>query len=201
MTMTLDHLDQIARDVAFHLEVRRPRRLRGVDIKARALTQVERWIIGDTLAARRRIGRDYRHAVLRRCAVRTGLGGEIIFRAGEPREPNQIRKRPLARWREHGERHLRAGRCALVMRVRKRAAVDAMCLRDLHSSPLRTAGFQPALMLKHAPSGARFTRNAGCKPATGRLVLFSAVFLEAIHQLGVCVRLREDFIAVVVPAE
>ena len=71
--------------VIVHAVVRSPRCLRGVDVEARALAQVITFRIGHVVAARTGVRTHDRDAVLRRVALRAGLGDEVLLVAGQPR--------------------------------------------------------------------------------------------------------------------
>ena len=79
----LDERRQLVDDVALHAKVRRPRRLGGVEVEARALPEVVAFGIGHALAARAGVGRDDHHAVLGGIALRAGLGDEVLLAAGQ----------------------------------------------------------------------------------------------------------------------
>ena len=86
-----DQRGQLRRHVVVHAVMRRPRRLCGVDVEARALAQVVTVRIGDLVAARAGVGRDQDHAVLGGIPLRAGLGDEVLLGAGQAGQPVQHR--------------------------------------------------------------------------------------------------------------
>ncbi len=125
----LDQRRQLVDDVVMHPVVRGPRRLRGVDIEARALAQVVALGIGDLVAARAGVGCDQDHAVLGRVTLRAGLGDEVLLVAGEAAEPVQDRQLPRLRLRrqEDREAHRAAERCGpMLVHVLPAAEAGAM---------------------------------------------------------------------------
>ena len=129
--------DQFVRDIGLHAEVRSPGRLGRIDIEARALAQVIGRIIGHTLAARRGVGRDDDDAVFSGGAIGAGLGGEIVLGAGQARQPDQHRERPLPARREDRQGHRCAGHGAVVLQIAQGSAVDDVGLGGLHQSTTR----------------------------------------------------------------
>src|SRR5690606_26977573 len=132
--LSVDQIDQLARDIALHAEMRRPRRFRRIDIKARALAQIIGVVIGDTLPARRSVGRDDDDAVFGGGLVGPGLGGEVVLGAGQARQPDQDRERPLSRRNKDRQRHGRARRRAVVLQIAQRPAVNDVALDRFHKT-------------------------------------------------------------------
>jgi hypothetical protein len=80
---------QLLGDVALHLEMRGPGLLRRIDVEGRTLAQVERRIVGYTFTARTGVRRHDGHSESGRGQVGPGLGGEVLFGAGQSRQPDQ----------------------------------------------------------------------------------------------------------------
>ena len=81
-----DQRRQFSRDVVVHLIMCSPRRLRCIDIKSRALTQiVARRVVGNAGPARAGIRHHQRQAEVCGIALRAGLGAHIVIGAGETR--------------------------------------------------------------------------------------------------------------------
>ena len=78
---------QFLRDVVVHLVVLGPGLLSGVDVKASALAEVIRIIVGDIVTTRARIWRDNDQAKLTGDTLCARLGGEVLFGAGETTKP------------------------------------------------------------------------------------------------------------------
>ena len=77
--------------------MRRPRRLRRVDIEARADAEIPRiGLARHVRAARARIRHHQREAVLRRALLRAALDRERLLGAREPREVEQRRHWPTS---------------------------------------------------------------------------------------------------------
>ena len=75
---------QLFRDVIPHAEMRRPRVLRCIDVKACTLAKVIGLVIGHAIATRRRVGENHRNSRLRCKPLCGGLGHGVFMRAGEP---------------------------------------------------------------------------------------------------------------------
>ena len=101
-----DQVRQFLDDVVMHPVVRRPRVLRGVEVKAGALPEVVGRIIGNQFAARTGVRRDEDHAMLGGVALRARLGDEVLFGAGETGQPVQHRQRRGFRLRGQIDREL-----------------------------------------------------------------------------------------------
>ena len=130
---------QIARDIAFHLEVLGPGRLRGIDIKGRALAQVIGGIVGHAVTARAGVGRDEGQTQSGRRFIGRGLGREVLFGAGEARQPDQEREGARPWWLEEREAHGRTRGGTVVPAKAQRAPMDAMLLEDLGHGCTATA--------------------------------------------------------------
>ena len=126
---------QLLRHVIFHAEMRGPGRLRGVDVKTRALAQVIGRVIRHASAARAGIGRHHDQPVLRRPLLRPGLGDEVLLGAGQPRKPIQNRAffSRQCRWRQvNAEFHGRARAGAVVLPDFLAAAKTGVLFKALH---------------------------------------------------------------------
>ena len=82
---------KLARDIGIHPVVRRPRRLRGIDIKAGAETKVvgALGIARHVRPPRAGVRRHQRDPELGCCTLGPGFDDEILFRAGESRQEPQ----------------------------------------------------------------------------------------------------------------
>lgn len=127
---------QLARDPAFHAEMRRPGRLGGVEVEARALAQVIGRVVGHALATRRGIGHHEDQPELGGEALGAGLLGEVGLGAGEAgQEPEEGELRPRlagSRRQVEAEAHRRAGHRAVVAAHKLRAAEAPRAGKDLH---------------------------------------------------------------------
>ena len=92
---------QFAAHVVVHAVMRIPRRLRGVDVKPRAQTEVPGAvrISRYSIAARAGIGRKHGDAMFGRITLCTCLDDEVLVGAGEARQPDQQRNGTLLRLR------------------------------------------------------------------------------------------------------
>ena len=123
-------------DVVPHPEVRRPGRLRRVDVEPGPLPEVVGRVVGDALAARRGVGEDHRDPLVGRPALRAGLGHRVLVRAGQPRQVPEHRHLPVLRLRRQVDRegHLAAAGLGGVA-VDALHAAEGRVLRDVFIQP------------------------------------------------------------------
>lgn len=85
-----DQLRQLVHDVVVHLVVRGPRLLGGIDVKPCTLAKVVALgVVGDMFAAWAGVGGHHDDAVLGGIALGLAFGDEVLFVAGQAREPVQ----------------------------------------------------------------------------------------------------------------
>ena len=122
--------------------MRGPRLLRGIDVEARALAEVVAVGIGHVVASRTGVGTDDGDAVLRRVALRAGLGDEVLLGAGQARQPVQHRAF-LARQRGgrqiDAELHVGAGAAAGVLPDFLPAAEAGVVFDAIHEALLHSS--------------------------------------------------------------
>src|SRR5690606_3235114 len=94
--------------------------------------QVIGGVVGHAFAARGGVGRDDDDAVFGGGLIGARLGGEVVLGAGQPRQPDQDRKRPLPRRNKDRQRHGRARRRAVVLQIAQRPAVNDVALDRFH---------------------------------------------------------------------
>ena len=109
-----DQLWQLIRNIGIHCEMRRPGRLRRIDIEPGALPQIIGLVIGDAVAARAGVGGDEDHAEFSRDALRPRLLRHVVFGAGEAREVIERRARTVLRRQENRAAHRRSRRRAVM---------------------------------------------------------------------------------------
>ena len=122
-------LAQLPEHVVVHAEVLRPRRLRGIEVEARAAAEFPVvGLAGDAGVARAGVAGHEHEPELRRDALRAGLDGEGLLGAGEARQIEQHRHLALLRLRRliDREAHRQADHLRLVAVEPLRAAKAAM---------------------------------------------------------------------------
>jgi hypothetical protein len=82
----LDERGQFLRHVGLHAEVRRPRRLRGIDVEAGALSEVVAVGVGHAFATRAGIGRHENQTKFCTGAAEFAFLGHICMGAGQTRQ-------------------------------------------------------------------------------------------------------------------
>ena len=133
-----DSINQVFGDVAFHLEMRCPRGLRGVNIETSTLPHVVAFIVRDPFATRRGIRRDKSQTSLCRIALNARLDGHIFFGAGEAGQEHQPcqgfpRTQAISlRRQKYRDAHGRTRRCTVVLQRQLPPAKAAAFTHNLH---------------------------------------------------------------------
>ncbi|CAH0326987.1 hypothetical protein SRABI106_04853 [Rahnella aquatilis] len=105
--MVADQRRQFIKQVIVHPVMRCPWRLRGIQVKTGALTEIVTVVVGDTFTARAGIRHHQNHTEFCRDALRPGFDREVFIITGQARQPVQHRRRRvvLRRRQINAERH------------------------------------------------------------------------------------------------
>ena len=88
-----NQLRQLVAKVIVHAEMRGPRRLGGIEIKASAFPQIVSAIVGNVITARTGVRHHQRNAQFGGDALCARFGGEVFIIAGQAGEPVENRRR------------------------------------------------------------------------------------------------------------